>query len=311
MKKLLINILVYLFCLFLLILALFYSADGHTDGMYLKFTTTEKSSLILGTSKAAQGLQPSIINKILDRDDLYNYAFSLSHSPYGPAYLESIDKKLNKSTKNGIFIITVDPYSVSSEKEKSDNSINFRENEYSVGKIKNVNTFPNFDYLIYHYPHQYFYLLTPNIKSNYPRILHDDGWFETNLSTDEKVVKSRTVVNVSNYKEEVSKRRFSEVRFSYLVKTIELLSKYGQVYIVRLPIIKPLLKFENAVVPDFDIKIQDICTKYNLNYLNLNLNQDNYSFLDGNHLDENSSSIVSKQLGIWIKSLNSKDDFVK
>ncbi len=304
MKKLLINILVYIFCMFILILALFYSTNGHTDGMYLKFTTTEKKSLILGTSKAAQGLRPSIINNILGRDDLYNYAFTLAHSPYGPAYLESINKKLDKSTKNGIFIITVDPYSVSGEKGNPNDLNSFKENEYAVGKIKNVNTFPNFEYLLFHYPLQYFYLITPNIKSVGKGLLHDDGWVETNLTSDEKSVKTRTMKNVLQYRKQVNNREFSEVRFNYLIKTIELLSKHGQVYIVRLPIIKPLLKFENSVVPNFDSKIQEICNKYNLDYLNLTSGPDIYSCLDGNHLDENSSSIVSKEIANWIDSLN-------
>lgn len=304
MKKLLINLLVYIFCLFLLVLALFYSTNGHTDGMYLKFTTTEKRSLILGTSKASQGLRPSVINNILDREDVYNYAFTLAHSPFGPAYLESINKKLDKATKNGIFIITVDPYSVSGENGNPNDLSSFKENEYAVGKIKNVNAFPNFEYLLSHYPLQYFYLITPNIKSVGKGLLHDDGWVETNLSTDEKSVKTRTMKNVIQYKKQVDSREFSEVRFNYLIKTIELLSKHGQVYIVRLPIIKPLLNLENSVDPNFDNKIQEICKKYNLNYLNLTSGRDIYTYLDGNHLDENSSFIVSTEVAIWIKSLN-------
>tara|TARA_R100000935_G_C2817222_1_gene157891 strand:- start:188 stop:1060 length:873 start_codon:yes stop_codon:yes gene_type:complete len=288
----------------LLILALFYSANGQVDGLYLKFTTPEKSSLILGTSKAAQGLRPSIINNVLGRDDLYNYAFTLAHSSFGPAYLESINKKLDKSTKNGIFIITVDPYSVSGERGNANDINSFKENEYAVGKIKNVNSFPNFEYLLFHYQPQYFYLLAPNIKSAGEGLEHDDGWVQTGLPTDDKSVKRRTMKNVLQYKKQVDTREFSEVRFNYLIKTIELLNRHGQVYIVRLPILKPLLKLENSVVPNFDSKIQDLCDKYDLNYLNLTSGPDIYSYLDGNHLDENSSSVVSKQIANWIKTLN-------
>lgn len=305
MKKLLINITVYLLLMFLLILAVFYSANGSSiDRLYLKFTTNEKNSLILGTSKAAEGLQPKIINDILGRDDIYNYAFTLDHSPFGPAYLKSIYNKLNKSTKDGVFIITVDPYSISIEKGKTDKSINFKENEFAVGKIANVNTFPNFDYLIHQYPYQYFYLLAPNINLKNPRLLHNDGWYESNLSMDEKMVEFRTNENVSNYTRVAFERKFSEVRFNYLKKIIKLLSNHGQVYIVRLPVIEPLLKLENSVVPDFDLKIQNLCNKFNLCYLNLTTNQENYSFLDGNHLNRNSSSIVSKEVATWINSSN-------
>ncbi len=312
MKKLLINITVYLLLMFILIMAVFYSANGSSiDRLYLKFTTNKKNSLILGTSKAAEGLQPKIINEILGRDDIYNYAFTLDHSPFGPAYLRSIYNKLNKSNKDGVFIITVDPYSISIEKGKTDKSINFKENEYAVGMITNVNTFPNYDYLIHHYPHQYFYLLAPNIKLQNPQILHNDGWYESNLSMDEKMVEFRTNENVSNYTRLAHDRKYSEVRFNYLKKIIKLLSNYGHVYIVRLPVIEPLLKLENSVIPDFDLKIQNLCSKYNLCYLNLTSNQEKYSFLDGNHLNRNTSSIVSKEVATWINTSKCHSNFVE
>lgn len=60
-------------------------ADGYTDPFYIRFTTPKQNNLILGTSRAAQGLQPDVFKDILETD-VYNYAFTVTHSPYGPTY---------------------------------------------------------------------------------------------------------------------------------------------------------------------------------------------------------------------------------
>jgi len=52
-------------------------ADGNADAFYSKFTSTKKTNLILGTSKAAQGLQPQILTKTAKKE-FYNYAFAMS-----------------------------------------------------------------------------------------------------------------------------------------------------------------------------------------------------------------------------------------
>ncbi len=302
MKKFIIQIGVFLVCLLFLISAVFYSADGNADAIYLKFTTPKQSSLIIGTSKAAQGLHPNIINQVLERGDIYNYGFSVMHSPFGPAYFNSIKNKLKKSD-NGVFIITVDPHSISSKSGKPDDSLNFIENELAVGAIKNVNSFPNFNYLIFHYPEQYIYILTRKFKYVSKGFLHDDGLVETGLSTDPRLVEERIEEKIISYTEQTKDYEFSEIRLDYLIKTVELLKQHGNVYIVRLPVVEPLLKLENSIIPDFDQKINKICQNYNLDYLNLTTKVGNYSYDDGNHLDTESGKIVSKEIAEWIKSL--------
>ena len=55
---------------------IFSKADGYSDAFYLKFTSSKKSNLILGTSKAAQGLQPDVLMNI-NKEDFFN--LSLIH----------------------------------------------------------------------------------------------------------------------------------------------------------------------------------------------------------------------------------------
>ena len=42
-------------------------ADGNLDPFYIRFTTPKQKNMILGTSRAAQGLQPSIFDNVLNK----------------------------------------------------------------------------------------------------------------------------------------------------------------------------------------------------------------------------------------------------
>ena len=89
---------------------------GGVDAFYGRFTSPPAGSLVLGTSRAAQGIRPAVLTARLGgqfEGPVLNYAFTLTHSPYGPAYLRSIQRKLRPETKNGLFIVAVDPWSLS------------------------------------------------------------------------------------------------------------------------------------------------------------------------------------------------------
>ena len=60
---------------------IFSFADGTNDPFYLRFTSPKQNNLIIGTSRAAQGLQPKILNGIC-QTEFYNYAFTLGRSPF-------------------------------------------------------------------------------------------------------------------------------------------------------------------------------------------------------------------------------------
>ena len=83
-------------------------ANGTTDEYYLRFTTERQRSMILGGSRAAQGLHPDILNARAGADrfegPLYGFAFTIAHSPYGPAYLHAIVEKLDPRGKRYFWI---------------------------------------------------------------------------------------------------------------------------------------------------------------------------------------------------------------
>ena len=302
MKTFIIQISVFLALIFLMAIGILSLADGNSDGHYAKFTSPRQSSLIIGTSKAAMGLQPKIMNNVLERKDIYNYSFTVGHSPYGPAYLESIKKKINPETQNGIFIVTVDPYSLSSRLKNPDDLVKFRENGRFVDDIKYVNNNPNFEYLIWHYPEQYIYLITSKLNYVNDDFLHDDGWEEINISMKEEILKERVSEKLKQYKKNLLRYNFSQLRASYLEKTIQFLQQHGKVYLVRLPVSKPLLEMENAVTPNFDLMMKKISKTHKVPFFNLTTQSKVYQYIDGNHLYKTSGALVSKKIAEWIKA---------
>jgi hypothetical protein len=297
MKKFILKILLFASICGSLFYLVFLNADGYADGLYLKFTTPKQSSLILGSSKAAQGIQPEILNEILNRNDIYNYAFTIIHSPYGPSYYEIIKKKIDINSQNGVFILQVDPYTISSKSYDPNNSSEFREVRSAVGQIDYVNTYPNFDYLINHYPFPYIFLFKRKFGLVPSGYLHDNGWVEVNVPMDSIAVEKRTKSKTKAYQLRSKEYRFSKLRFEYLKKTVNFLKNYGEVYLVRLPVAKSMLEIENSEMPDFDLKMTEISKKYNTLYLNYKDSISMLNFVDGNHLSNKSGKEVSKWIG--------------
>lgn len=297
MKKLLILTGVFAVFIFASLYLVSLQANGFTDPFYLRFTTPPQTSLIIGTSRAAQGLQPEEFNKILGRDDVFNYAFTLGQSPFGQTYYESLKRKLQSDTKDGIFIVCIDPWSISSDLDNPNDSANFHEIHLAL-ENKFVNLNPNIFYLLQYYDKplvDLFYQEPSNM------LLHQDGWLEVNVSMSKKSQKIRLDSKIEEYEtENLPKFKYSEVRFRYLARTISYLKKHGEVYLVRLPVHQKMLEIDNKLMPDFNEKINNLCQRYQVNYLSFELNSNDCIYTDGNHLWKNSGKIVSQQVAEWI-----------
>lgn len=270
-------------------------ADGHADAFYLKFTSTKKSNLILGTSKAAQGLQPDIFQKINGKE-FYNYAFAIYSSPYGKAYLQSIKNKINTKTANQTFILSVDPWSICSTTDGPNDSLDFRENKSYISAITNPNQKINFQYLFNYFDESYYKMLTKNPTA----FLHEDGWLEVTLPNDLPSRERRTSFTLAGYQNKIDSYRFSTLRYDYLLKTITFLNNYGKIYLVRLPVHPDLMKLENQVMPNFN---QDIQTAVDLSQGYLDMSPENaiFQYTDGVHLTKERGKEVSRIVGEWIK----------
>lgn len=270
-------------------------ADGYADPYYLKFTSPKQSSLIIGTSKALQGLNPETINKILDVN-MYNYSFDISKSPFGPKYLESIKRKLSSRNRNGIFIIAVDCWSIYSRNSDPNDVLNFCENTTCVGEMTAVDQHPNFQYLTRYMTGNYYKIVyRPTVT-----LLHDNGWLEVSLAMDSASVARRTKNTLVEYKKYQQIYKFSEVRYDYLLRTIDFLDDYGDVYLVRLPISSKLMMIENRLAPNFK-DLMKLPSEKSCGFLDLTDKNDLFSYTDGVHLSEVSGKLVSAEIANWIK----------
>lgn len=285
------------------ITAVFFIADGRSDSYYTRFTTSRQHSLIIGTSRAAQGLQPAVFNEVLYKDNthhFFNYSFSLFDSPFGSAYLESIKRKLDPAVKDGIFIVAVDPWAISGPIENPNDSTGFTEKKSFMGKTTQVNTKPNFAYLIESYSEPYINIVRKHFSNN-DLILHKDGWLEVVVSMDSAAVAQRLENKLKDYRTNyLPKYKFSSVRRDYLIKTISFLQSHGKVYLVRLPAQQQIFKMEDELMPGFDNTINEIALKQQVGYLNFKNMENNYQYVDGNHLYQRSGKQVSYIVANWI-----------
>lgn len=257
-------------------------ADGFIDPFYLRFTTPKQENLIIGTSRAAQGILPSVLKSNLNKD-FYNYSFTISHSPFGEAYYNSIIRKLNKRTKDGIFIISVDPFSITSHYDK-DGKESFV-NEKMIKKQMTVSMNPNIEFIIKNglSPWRAIFTHHRTVKNDIT-FLHKDGWMEVKYPWTEEKYKANLEVKIKDYRKDQMKRKLSSHRVYYLKKTIEFLQKHGKVYLVRIPTAKEMYDLENDLLPNFDSRIQDIADLFKIPYFDCSKDFSIYQTTDGNHL---------------------------
>ncbi|OUR93396.1 hypothetical protein A9Q87_05485 [Flavobacteriales bacterium 34_180_T64] len=304
MKRFLTHIVLFLILFGISSYLILSQADGHTDAFYTKFTTKKQNALIIGSSRAAQGIQPKVINNLISNLSIYNYAFSRVHTPYGKPYLSSIQKKLDSNTSNGIFLVEVNPWSICKQKGEVLDLTYFKEQDSFLGEVENPNSNPNLTYLLNYYNGRYVEILTKKGKNHHGETLfvHNDGWFEVKLEDSPERTISRiksTVKSYKNIRNEYEGK--SNIRMDFLMKTIQFLQEHGSVYLVRLPINEEMLTIENGLLPRFDSEIMDISRMLNAPYINLMPSRNNYKYTDGHHLNYESGQEVSKIIAELIK----------
>lgn len=304
MKKFVLHLSIISILTLSIILLILSRADGWTDPFYIHFTTPKQQNMILGTSRAAQGLQPRNIEQILNKG-FYNYAFTVAHSPFGKVYYESIKRKHSRK-KGGLFIVAVDPWSISSWCESPNDLEQFRENKLFLNKIKNVDFNSKMFYLLDNLSGNYIDILSGSyldflFKNKPSMFLHKDGWLEiNNIKMDSISVANRVSNKIETYRyTNLPKTNYSSIRLDYLVKTIIYLKEYGNVYLVRLPIHKSLMEVEEELMPDFSFKIKEAINVSN-GYLDMTPQNELFEYTDGNHLYKESGKKVSTYVGNWI-----------
>lgn len=298
MKKFLIEVAIFLVLALGSFFIVFTLADGSSDPFYIRFTTRKQHSLILGTSRAAQGIHPDILEEVLPGKSFFNFSFTITSSPYGPLYLKSIRNKLDPETRNGIFILSVDPWSISSNSKLPNDTTGFKEKWHFLSLSPWVNLNPNIPYLVNFFGKPYYTLLW---KENTSMFLHNNGWLEVSIGMDSSSIRKNIDRKIKIYKKNnLPNFKYSEVRFEYLIKTIVFLKQHGDVYMVRLPVHPRMMEIDNQLVPDFNEKMNLISKTTTTPYLDLTGLNDSLIYTDGNHIYKESGKIITRRIGNWI-----------
>lgn len=298
MKKFIFKTILFLTLLLTSFIVIIAQADGYTDPLYLKFTTPKQQHLILGSSRALQGLKPDVIEKETGIQ-FYNYAFSIMVSPFGKTYLNSIKNKIKKGKNKGIFILTVDPWVLASQTENPNDSLSFRELNLCLGNTLVVDVKPNFTYLLNNLKGEYYTVFTRKYTEAF---LHDDGWLEVSIDMDSIANEQRVDSKYEFYKDVMlPKMKYSTLRYEYLKKTIDLLNEYGDVYLVRLPVHPKIMELDTKLIPNFNTLIEDL-KPFAKGYLDLTSRNKEFKYNDGNHLYKTDATKVSIIVANWINT---------
>lgn len=266
---------------------------GMSDWAYKRFTVARQRSLIMGSSRAAQGIQPAVFNEYFKENDryklpIYNFSFTMSSSPYGETYFKHIEAMLMHcdERKHGLFILSVDPWALSEELKMDAGA--YREDKECLGEISYLHLKPNLFYLI-----KYFNVLNGEWISSTIH-LQDDGWLKIDANMEESYVAENVESKLRSYME--YKPHPSEYRLNWVCKTIELLQKYGDVYMCRIPVHPQMLVIENRFWENFDIEMSAIAEKYKIPYFNFTYQNQQYRTTDGNHLYKEDGAVFTKNL---------------
>lgn len=272
---------------------MYLSVDEKSDPLYFKFTSAKQSGLILGSSIAGQAINPDVLESE-GVAPVYNYAFTAPLSPFGPSYLRAIKGKLKPSTKDGIFIITVEPLAISSDATDPNDSLLFEERNYSLGKLSSFSSNPNLEYLVHYYNDYNLKLLwNKSVLS-----LQDNGWLKVDLPKKLWDVETRIVDG--HYKNKLGLYQFSKTRLDYLKKTITYLKSHGDVYLVRLPVHEKYIAMDKEYMPNFESILKQLSGQYDIPYLSLAPLASKFDYLDGTHTSKESSSEISKIIAQFI-----------
>ncbi|UNY97217.1 hypothetical protein MQE36_08915 [Zhouia spongiae] len=273
------------------------------DDYYYKFTQ-EAGGLILGISRAHDGIVPDILEGQLSSKNLegpiVNFAFTKNQSPYGEVYLEAIKKKLRKETHGGgVFVLSVNPGVFMEKPHLKDEDVYKMDKKMLIGKVNNFNSMPNYDYIINCYSKSLYNVFTTIEYDN--RVVHSNGWMEVNYGNKDRVVfdkdikkkKDHIMVGYHMFK---NTQEVSEYRFRYFIETIKYLKTRGVVVLARIPADPDIIDFETKSWGDFDFKMDSVAKEYQVPYLNYS-RETGFKTYDGAHLFADSAKRFTERLG--------------
>lgn len=274
--------------------------NGDTLLYYYKFSSPPQQSLIIGTSRASQGVLPGVLKDSLGKE-VFNFAFHGTGSPYGEVYTKAIMQKLEPNSKGGEFILCVDPWAVSAFTDSLTGEVVYPDQKQILNKLHWMSCNPNVEYLWREYNFGWGAILYNHFRSNSTVTGRPDGWTEVTRDMSPSQMEKRKRGKIENMEKSLERSFISDVRLNALQDLIVRLKERGEVYLVRLPISKEIYEIETRLCSDFDLRVQSIANNADVPYLMLQDRTDEMVFNDGHHLNRAYAPACTAIIAHWIK----------
>ncbi len=251
------------------------------DNYYVKLKIEKTNSLIIGSSRASQGLNPNYLGV----ENLKNFAFTNMNSPYGEIYSKAIKRKYKGP--GGTIIFEVNPFVFASNK-----NIFPREKDKTLDLFFAGTILENSAYIIQKSPKPlYRHLLQTSTRIK----VHKNGWMEV-LNTQDSVKRMKsTQKKIKSYETLAEEYVLDKYRVTEFEKLLNFCRKNNaNVLILRLPVASEIKELEDKNYPEFNNLMKDISHQFNCRYMDYS--DSNYEFNDGVHLTRESAIDFSKNI---------------
>jgi hypothetical protein len=262
------------------------------DRFYNKFRD-KANSMIIGGSRALFGINPDSLNRSgWMKAPVLNFSFTVATSPYGETYYDAIVKKIQEDDTGGVFILDVNPITISASKKNS----SLPEDQLILSRLKVFNMDPNLDYILENGGHPlYQFLFDRSAALPDGEIPHTSGWLEGITKTDSIHFEARTEKGITAYRKVFGETGVSDFRLAWLRKIVDELSAHGRVYLVRLPVSLRMRSLEQEYYPDFSDRMHQLIAGTKAKYFDFS-ERTGYVFNDIHHLSAGSACAFSSFL---------------
>lgn len=307
MRKFIVLISIF-FTLLLLVMAgaFWLKPTGQVGGYYERFASPKAYSLILGSSMAAQDIDPMVIDSVFNnvyKLPIYNYSFAIHSSPYGAVYTKSILRKLaHNGQRHSLFILAVDPFSIGNSLTDVEGGKRREEGGY-LDNMWCVHHSPNVEYLVrYVVLDKQFYK-----KTTSKGFINESGryvsGFQMNEDSSEVFERIHEVILPDYYDNILPHYSPSNERIESLMQLVRQLREQGDVFLVRLPVGPEISMIMDSIYPNFDQQMKKWTVEEGVSYINFKSDSLRYRTTDGVHLYSLEGSRLTQALCDSIKAL--------
>lgn len=281
-------------CLLLLAVCFIMLPVGRIGDIYPRIVTPRQQSLVLGTSRAAQAINPAILDSTLAdiySPGIYNFSFHIDLSTYNEQYARATRLKLAPSDgQRNWFILTVDPWALKGDLEET--------NEL---RLRSVSRRPNLEFLCKHFQRGWFSPLPTHCYVNKRGRTEID--YKPQSERDRQRHIAQKMITYEQMAQSYAYSKASELVLDSLIA--DLLSR-GDVYLVRIPTSGAMLRIENRVCPDFSERMTRLARRHNVSFLDFTADT-TFVTNDGNHLIQTEGNRFSLLLARAIRGVVQSD----